>query len=301
MSSFNIRSLRKTDPSLTRNPDTLKYYISCGDKITQKTPTTEGWLRIMDTLRIPREFNKSHILLGNLEKHSEIVVKVGDSENIIKEYSYSNLLKNTKGFVKYICAFECSDDFTRLTGKEESICKGPGSSMKVVLMPYFPMGSIAAYNWNVDNIHVLRSSLKHAFLSIMVAFTAHGFIHGELHPGNVLLKNTSQSHITYSIPGMAPITIPTNGVRTWIMDFENASIAKAETPYDIIMTFNNFYPDIRKIFILLSTYIKHIDPRTTGSIIILFTKKAINSEMLSEKDIADILHYIDKIEFLEGA
>jgi hypothetical protein len=295
MSSFNIKSLRKTDPSLTRNPDTLKYYISCGDKITQKTPTTEGWLRIMDTLRIPREFNKSHILLGNLEKYGEIVVKVGDSDNIIKEYSYSNLLKNTKGFVKYICAFKCNDDFTRLTGKEESICKGPGSSMKVVLMPYFPMGSIAAYNWNVDNIHVLRSSLKHAFLSIMIAFSK-GFIHGDLHSGNVLLKKTSQSSITYSIPGMEPITIPTNGVRTWIMDFENSSIAKTDTPYNIMMIFNNFYPDIKKLFVSLLQI--NIKPTTIVPLETIFNTRLMRAEMLSEKDVADILHYIDKIEFI---
>jgi hypothetical protein len=295
MSSFSIKSLSKTHPSLTRSYAT-KYYISCSDKITPTTPTTEDWLRIMDRLCLPDD--KSHILLGSLEKYGEIIVKVGDSDDIIKEDYYSNLLKNTTGFIKYICAFECAHDFRRLKGNEESICKGPGSSMKFVLIPYFPMGSIASYKWTNDNIHILRTSLKHAFLSIMAAFRTHGFIHGDLHTGNILLKKTRKSSITYSIPGMEEFDIPTNGVRTLIMDFENSSIAKNDTPYKRMVTFNNYYHDIIKLLTFLLMFNKTLDARTICPIQTINNTNIMQSKMLAESDIRAILGYIDKIEFL---
>jgi aminoglycoside phosphotransferase (APT) family kinase protein len=71
-----------------------------------------------------------------------------------------------------------------------------------------------------------------------VAYHRLGFIHGDLHLGNILFKRTQQPQIVYEIPSAnptatatasasttpRPITLPTQGYKVVIMDFEKANL-----------------------------------------------------------------------------
>ena len=146
MANYEIRKLHKN--KLSSRNETNKYYLSdCGDKITTQKPTTEGWIKILNTLKMPlQEYDKSRILLGVLENHHEIVVKIGDDNSIQREYQYAQKLYSIKGFVKFIYYFECNDTFTKYPDKtKNTLCNDTGSTMKIILMPYFPLGSIGFY------------------------------------------------------------------------------------------------------------------------------------------------------------
>ena len=298
--TFSVKQLPKTDSSLTRSPKFHKYYISCSGHITHATPTTEAWLNVLKAMKVDSDLDKSRVLIGFMEKYGEIVIKIGDTESMQKEYINSTRVHRLKGFVKYICNFSCNDDFRSIpTSDRTSLCKGPGDTMGIVLMPYFPLGSIAKYSWDKTNLVQLRSCLKHAFLSILVLFYKMNMIHGDFHPGNVLLKPTKQSDIIYSIPDVGEFTVITNGLRTWIMDYEKTDYVDFSSKFSTITAFNDFYFDIQKFFMLLYNTIKTLDQRTIMPITSFISKRGMSSSYLTKKDIDAIIAMIDTIDILE--
>lgn len=298
--TFSVKQLAKTDSSLTRSPKFHKYYISCSGRITHTTPTTEAWLNVLKNIKVDSDLDKSRVLLGFMKTYGEIVIKIGDTESMLKEYTNSTRVHGLKGFVKYICNLSCNDDFRSIpTSDRTSLCKGPGDTMGIILMPYFPLGSIAKYSWDKTNIVQLRSCLKHALLSVVVLFHKMNIIHGDFHPGNVLLKSTKQSDILYSIPEVGEFTVKTNGMRTWIMDYEKTDYADYSSQYTTIIAFNDFYYDIQKFFMLLYNTIKILDQRTILPIVSLLSNRGITSSYLTKKDIDTIFGMIDTIDILE--
>ena len=296
---YNIRNLPKNTYSLQK--EIPKYYLHyCSEKITKTNPNTNGWINIIKTLRsctfklptslsfmnenhvsdfaysmqncenLPlQDYDKSRILQAKLEEHKDIVVKLGDDESIRKEYEYAKKLYKLKGFVKFICYFECNDNFLEYPNEKRNyLCHGEGNQMKIIVMPYFELGSIGGYKWTTENITVLRSCITHALLSYINAFT-HGYLHGDFHPGNVLLKTTKQRSIDYLFDRFDQngevLNIETNGLRTWIMDFENTREVDDENKKDIM----DFYLDIQKFFIILQDYrfIKNINKPTLNPLL----------------------------------
>ena len=173
-----------------------------------------------------------------------------------------------------------------------SLCKNPG--MSIILMPYFPLGSIANYAWDKTNIDQLRSCLKQAMLSILVLFHTMNMIHGNLHPGNVLLKSTKDSDVLYSIPE-GDFTVNTNGMRAYIMDYEKTDYSNKIAAR---IAFDNFYYDIQKFFMLLYSTIKSLDIRTIMPIISFISNCVIMGSNLTKKDIDTLLIMTDAINML---
>lgn len=300
---IRIQPLRKNDISLVRNPKSSKYYLStCGSRITHKTPTTEGWLRILHLLKIDiTDYDKSRVLLGELDTHGSVVVKIGDTDEITHEYNVSLRLRRMKGFVKHICTFECADDFRTLPSHERTtLCRGPGSSMKIILMPYFRLGSLVSYAWSADNVHVLRSCLKQAVLSLISAFHTCGFIHNDFHAGNVVLKSTKSALLSYAIDSAGTIeTVETHGIRTWIMDFEKTQFVDfaAASPYATAMAFNDFYFDLKRFFMLLEGTFRVLDWRTLQPIRQLLDRAHMRNERMSAATVHQLLERIDDIRW----
>jgi serine/threonine protein kinase len=299
MADFTVRNLPKTH-GIVLNSTSNKYYISnCQNRITENTTTSEPWLKIIKSLRLPlHEYDKSRILLSNLEKYGEVVIKIGDSSNIFNEYTISLKLNKIKGFVKYICYFECNDNFIKYpSDNKNTLCDGPGSKMKVLIMPYFSLGSLANYCFNDTNIALLRTLLKHTLISYITALYRFKIIHGDFHPGNILLKTTKQTAISYDIPEIGfTTTISTNGIRPWIMDFENSYVGNINE----LQNLQNIYFDLKKLFFNLHIFIKNIDTNTTNSIEMYFNLLQKKTELISAQNLDKILALIDNITFLQG-
>lgn len=243
---YIINKLPKNTYSLQK--EIPKYYIRCREE-KRNNQNQNTWINIINTLNL-QDFDKSKYLLEIVKEHKDIVIKIGEQEAIRKEYEYSKKIYNLKGFVKIIWYFEY---------------KSGGSQMKIIIMPYFEMGSICEYTWTSENIKQLRSSIKQALLSNISAFTK-GYLHGDFHPRNILLKNTQQNTIDYLLEGIGEVSkIETNGVITTIMDFDKMREVTKENKKDLI----DFYFDIHKFFVLLQDYrfIKNIDKTTLISVL----------------------------------
>lgn len=199
----------------------------------------------------------------------------------------SNKLKSIKGFIKYICYFECNDNYRRYFDKSKipnELCHGPGTQMKIILMPYYLLGSIANYKWTSENIDLLRSVIKSAVLTVIYAYNNKGIVHGDFHAGNVVLKNTKQKSISFD-----GIRIELFGMRTWIMDFENTYISDKGNLEHLA----DFYYDLKKFFTLLQTHIRNIDKIGISKIESFINRLSLNQNKLTHDDCEELCKLID--------
>jgi len=240
-------------------PSSEKYYLStCQDDANNNINWIEVYKAVKRVGVRDIDIQKSQVLFAKMKTGNSIVIKIGNDNKLYHEYMIGRKLKSIKGFVKFICYFECDDNFYDYFTKESGyLCKGPGNSMKVILMPHFPLGSLAAYVWTNENCRVLKSCIKMACLTICDAYEKKGIVHGDFHGGNVMLKETRQREITYD----NNISIPTYGYRTWIMDFENSQIVEGARGRA-----DHFY-DMKRFITVLPTFITGIDKGALGTII----------------------------------
>jgi hypothetical protein len=207
-----------------------KYHIDC--EWLEKNPESikvsiENSIQNTDDISII----KSVINTFKNQRNRNIVVKIGKvNKTIEKEYQIGKILEKEKniGFINYICLFTCYDDTydkikqNKLTGTK-SICKAEkidDQKRVVLIMPFIADGSIKKFNWSTDNFDVLKSVLQQTIMSICYAYDKCGFIHGDLHLDNILLKKTKKNVIVYG----DNIKIKTYGYKIIIMDFDSSFI-----------------------------------------------------------------------------
>jgi len=237
---------RSVSSTLSEN---RKYYIECDE---MHTPNR---LEIIKLLKEQHD-EDSKVLLAllsetenkiNVKDHpfpvgrAFVVVKMGKTNATIQnEYNISQILDSTKcpGFIKFRCLFSCYDK----RGKQNSskICEATSSTgirRDVLIMEYFSGGSIESHSWCETNFHVLRSLLIQILLSCLMAYNLTGFIHYDLHLGNVLIKRTKKQITEYEINDVI-YEINTNNHIPIIMDFENCTVSQERT------THNQFWDSI---------------------------------------------------------
>ena len=197
-----------------------KYFINCR-LITKEQPTTQAWLTILKQLKPTNFDDKNRIILGVLDKGKDVVIKIGESETLEKEYKISHELfkKGVEGFIKYSCFFKCDDDYKEHTSsRRQHLCKRPGSRMSCLVMPYLKFGSVKSFDFRaIDNgLIILKSLLKVIFTSVVRAFNEIGLVHNDLHSQNVLVT-MKRKHT------MNNVSIHSYGIV--ILDFENALLS----------------------------------------------------------------------------
>ena len=65
-------------------------------------------------------------------------------------------------------------------------------------MKEYNLGSINNYNWNPNNIHLLKNVIKQVIFATILAFDKIVFVHEDLHCGNILLKPKRNCEIKYN-------------------------------------------------------------------------------------------------------
>lgn len=210
-----------------------KYHIDC--ELLEKNPESikvsiENSIQNTDDISII----KSVINTFKNQRNRNIVVKIGKvNKTIEKEYQIGKILEKEKniGFINYICLFTCYDDTydkikqNKLTGTK-SICKAEkidDQKRVVLIMPFIVDGSIKKFNWSTDNFDILKSVLQQTIMSICYAYDKCGFIHGDLHLDNILLKKTKKEIIKYKFLD-EDVDIKTFGYKVVIMDFDSSFI-----------------------------------------------------------------------------
>jgi len=190
MDYLNLNYLEKTDlDGLMNNENNYKKYIA--KKIFKnKNITTNGWLLSNKLLPINRGENKNKLIKEIIIKKKEVVVKIS-KKLLEKDYNVSITLSKLKciNFAKYLGFFSCKDDIDNYNLDKKLpkyFCKNNGTMNYFLFMNYYKYGSII--NYIPNNIDEIISILNQVLSSIVFAYEKYGFIHGDLHHGNVLCK-----------------------------------------------------------------------------------------------------------------
>lgn len=222
-----------------------KYYIDCSSYQTNAdTIQPETLIRNTNHVAIIKAVASDDNIR---KKNKHIVVKImRSSKSAEREFYIGQLLHESglTGFIKYICLFSCydntSDENTKIAEADSSrpthsnICHAdqiPQNLKKVLVMPFIKHGSIENYPWNPNNVYILKSLLIQSVVALATAYDEIKFLHGDLHLGNVLFKETKRNTIGFSSTRLGNFSIETNGYKVVIMDFE-----KSETKEGISMT-----------------------------------------------------------------
>jgi hypothetical protein len=199
----------------------VKFRVPCQHRITSDTPTTKEWLRLQEII-YKHTSGEVGIARATLDKRAkEIIVKFGPRDAIFKEYEIASQLKDIPNYMRYFCVFSCDDDAADILRRDlitkPYVCKGNGTQIGMLLMPYCSTGSIGQYRWTASNFSLLKNVLTQTCFALMYAYTLHGFVHGDMHLDNVLLKPTKKTHLTYG----DSIQLSLQSHYAMIMDFES--------------------------------------------------------------------------------
>ena len=166
-----------------------KYSVDC-DKI-KTDPTT---LQVLDG-----SVRAKHTMIINAvvkENNGKIVVKIGKTNEIIKhEYDVSKKLETLDGFIKMHCMFSCHNNTNFSIINEPvnittfKVCQSEQpSNVDVLIMPYIHNGqTLNDYLESNPEPTEYKNILKQIITNLYNAFVKTGFVHKELHFGNILI------------------------------------------------------------------------------------------------------------------
>jgi hypothetical protein len=228
MEYLNLNYLKKTDLNgLVNNDNSYKKYVA-RKIVKNKNINTDGWLLPNRLLPINRNENKNKLVKASIIKKKEVVVKISKRKELLEsDYNISIKLNELKciNFAKYLGFFSCKDNFDNYNLDKQLpkyFCKNNGTINYFLFMNYYPRGSII--NYIPSNIDEIISIINQVLSSIILAYERFGFIHGDLHPGNVLCKITKKESIKYSFSNIDK-DINTYGIQIIIFDFDRSNFS----------------------------------------------------------------------------
>ena len=164
MNSIYAELINKTKKSKT---NTQKYKIlSCQKTINNNNIDTSTRIDLKEIIKKNKDLIIFNALLLETTK---IIVKIGKSDTILKEYDISHLLSNINGFIKYLCYFSCNNDISQIINNS-SICAKEGDTLKILLIKKYELGDIKNFNWDFNNFDILKLLIKQIFVAFMVFY-----------------------------------------------------------------------------------------------------------------------------------
>lgn len=153
-----------------------------------------------------------------------VVLKFGILENIDKEYKISEELLTLPNFIRYFCIIKCNDNIKNIINNKDTIsnykiCRYGNNELGILVMKYYYLGCVDNFDWNKNNFDILKNIIKQVVFAIIYAYESNGFIHGDLHSGNILLKHKRNSEIIYNKKKLI-----LNELEAVIMDFEKSKL-----------------------------------------------------------------------------
>lgn len=218
--------------------NSIKIKIDCRNRIVSN-PETKDWLELLSKFK--HDASNIKVYKALLDKNKNIVAKIGKYK-LDYEYEVAKKLEILKmpTFIKFNCLFSCLDNFSELKNTTKTVCKKEGEPVSIILMPYIEEERIELWKWVRNNFDLMKNVMKHVFLSLFYAKQKIGFIHGDLHLGNVLLKKSNRKEITYGDYGSLQVL----GLMPVIMDFDKSNFLEK---FDTVL-----YEDLKRFMLLMS-------------------------------------------------
>ena len=189
--------------------------------------------------------NEQALILKTLyEQQINIVLKFGILESIETEYKISQELFELPNFIRYFCLIICNDNIKNIINNKNTIenykiCYYGDNPIGILVMKEYNLGSIDNYDWNENNLDLLKNVIKQVIFSILYAFNKKGFIHGDLHSGNILLKPRRNREIIYNNK-----ILVLDKLEVVIMDFEKSKLNQNNKTTDLIKNIIKFINSI---------------------------------------------------------
>ena len=221
---------------LLKKSDTSRYFSNATDsrkyKLDCKAPTND-WLELTRLIR-GKYINEMIILEGVLKEDTDVVIKIGKTDILAREYEIGKQLQDFPNFIRYYCNFNCLDTKENLEGLVNGylrkICTSDGNiNIGVLIMPYYILGDIESYTWRESELELLKNVLKQICFSLMYAYERIGFLHNDEHLGNILLRITNKKSLKYG-----DLELPLEDLYAVITDFEKSTIGVVGDVYTSI-------------------------------------------------------------------
>ena len=248
-----------------------KFYLDYCNKNVADNKNTLDWLVAKNVIL------SGKVVEGLLHNDMKVVIKIGTNQsNIQREYDINKELSVFSGFVRYICKFSCKDDLRKYRGTwqpDVGFCEAGGpDKTNAIIMPYYPLGSMLKYKWTHDNFDDFRKLLKHAVQALLYANEQIGFVHGDFHLDNILVKKTKK------------------GLVVDVIDFELSSVSN-----DNKSDHKKLGQDLRKLFFDLGKLEGIVDAGITS--LIMFAGKM--RDPFEAVQVDDVFDLIDQLYFVE--
>ncbi len=230
---------------LLAKSDTSRYFSNATDsrkfKLDCRSPTND-WLELTRLIR-GKYIDEMIILEGVLKESANVVIKIGRTDILAKEYDIGKQLQDFPNFIRYYCNFNCLDTKGNLEslvqGRLKSVCTDGGKiNIGVLVMPYYILGDIGNYVWREQDLGILKNVLKQICFSLMYAYEKVGFLHNDEHLGNILLRITNKKSLKYG-----DLELQLDDLYAVITDFEKSTIGRT----------GDVFSSIRRLIHLVST------------------------------------------------
>jgi serine/threonine protein kinase len=197
--------LSKTGGARMQDVDTL--HVLCTDPNTQ--------LVTQSTLKPSYE----HVLVSAMrhQPNKQVVVKVHEANNpfLNNELELLKCLAGCRYVVKYICDFTCNDDKKRW--------KRDPHKLHFIVMEYIRDGDLWQFmKKHANDVAVLKCLFLQVALAICEIGSVYKVYHGDIHSGNILVHETSKSHVVYRV-FEAEYKVRTHGFYPVMIDFGRGS------------------------------------------------------------------------------
>ncbi len=266
---FNLQPLQKTFLGKYLNKENYVYFLA--KKKYENSNTTKNWLVPEKLINRPVKkhglnFNETRLLLSNIVIKKKVIVKMSKNiEMLENDYNNAIILSQLKSpnFMKYLGYFECNDNIKNYSINKnlpEYFCQKDGSNNGFIFMEYFPLGSLDSYI--PKNVKEIESIINQILMSLILGYIELGFLHNDLHHGNILVKKTNEKYFNYKINNK-DIYVNTEGIQIVLFDFDRSTFKINPIP-----TYDNF---LIQINFFLSVYNSHL------STLFYNTKLGINS------------------------
>lgn len=245
MKYYDLNYLEKVDLNgLMNNENNYRKYVA--KKLTNGiTKTTDGWLKPYKLLPVNICEDKNILVEGEIIKKNKKVVKISKKKELLKkDYETSKKLEELKciNFAKYLGFFSCKDNIKNYNNNKllpRYFCKNDGTINYFLFMDYYDIGSLV--NYKPKGIEEIIKIINQIICSMTLAYERLGLVHGDLHPGNILIKKTKREKIKYKYIDRE-IEIKTNGIQIVIFDFDRSNNSNNfGMLLNEILTFINLY------------------------------------------------------------
>ena len=210
-----IKLMAKYDPY--KNSDICQIKID-------ETEITKDWL---ETIELLAQTSRSRIIKANMnickeEQQKIVILKLSNNDSLYKEYLIGRYMsKKNPNFMNYTCYFQCDDQLNKYNKKsiKKYLCNGKGDELKILIMPFYKLGSFKDFSWKSVEKKILVSCTAQILAAYLYAYNNIGFLHNDCHLGNILIDETTEKEFIYKINDEI-INIPVFGYKIIIMDYE---------------------------------------------------------------------------------